>query len=87
VKPLAELFAWRNGSQATLAVYLRGRGFTGVNLHRTGGVSITGIPGSGGTTVAWGRLRARGDHMDREGSTQRRRFACGPVAVRIGRDF
>ena len=88
MRPLAKIFAWRKqGRSLSVAAHIRGRGYIGLNLHRSGGISITGFPAKGGTTIAWGRLRARGDEMDRQGGTERIRVALGPVAIRVGRDF
>jgi hypothetical protein len=81
-----EIFAWRNGRSAILAASAGGS-TCGVNLHREGGLSITGLPASGGTTIAWGRLRSRTEEFDRSGPTDRRLISLGPVAVRVGRDF
>jgi hypothetical protein len=67
----------------------------GLNLHRLGGISLTGLPRSGGTTVCWGGLRERCDRMDGEAlartgelvsdHTEVRCF--GPLMIRVGRDF
>lgn len=73
----------------------------GVNLHRRGGISFSGLPGSGGTTICWGRMRERCARTDAEqedpeapiqlaanNRVQRTRVsAFGPFMVRIGRDF
>lgn len=73
----------------------------GLNLHRDGGVSVSGLPRSGGTTVCWGRLRDRCERIDAEQEDpeqpiqlapndrmQRTRVSIvGPFMVRIGRDF
>lgn len=69
----------RNRRQIFLALP-GGYGFT---LHRNGGVSIPGFPSSGGTTIAWGRVR----HRLRTLGSKRRAIELGPIGIYIGRDF
>lgn len=65
----------------------------GVNFHRDGGLSVTGVPSSGGTTVCWGRMRERCERIDAEPAEWKpngpvawiRRV--GPLMLRVGRDF
>lgn len=67
----------------------------GLNLHRRGGISLTGVPAQGGSTVCWGRLRERLDGLDGQHFAQtgellsaRTWVRCfGPFMVRVGRDF
>lgn len=72
----------------------------GVNFHRQGttinGISVSGLPRSGGTTVCWGRMRARCESIDADPRRLQWRdtlrpdawIRClGPVMVRIGSDF
>src|SRR4051794_29891538 len=72
----------------------------GLNLHREGGVSVSGLPPVGGTTVCWGKLRERCERIDGEQERdeplqlaptdrmQRTRLRTfGPFMIRIGRDF
>lgn len=83
------LYAWRRrGRQLTVAAGITGPTI-GVNLHRRGGLSLTGVPRSGGITVAWGELRRQGDEWDKAVAafSDRRRVVLGPVAIRVGRDF
>lgn len=79
-----EVMGWRNPRIMSVAVFPSG---IGLNLHRRGGISITGIPASGGTTICWGHLLRYCDERDRLVSTHRRRIDIGRVSIRIGRDF
>lgn len=38
----------------------------GLNLHRLGGLSLTGLPRSGGSTICWGKMRERCERIDGE---------------------
>jgi len=76
----------------TLIIAAGGRG---INLHRKGGLSLSGMPRSGGTTLCWGQLRKRCERMDselREGCCGHGRpdalVRClGPFMLRVGSDF
>lgn len=70
----------------TLIVADRRTGY-GFNVHRRGGVSITGIPSSGGTTLCWGRLRRRCEGLDLGHSPDATIYTAGPLMLRIGPDF
>lgn len=73
----------------TLIVADRRTGY-GLNLHRRGGVSITGVPRSGGTTLCWGRLRRHCESIDRNpcaGAIDATVLTRGPFMLRIGPDF
>jgi len=72
----------------------------GLNLHREGGISVSGIPRSGGTTICWGKLRERCERIDGEQERaepiqlaptdrmQRTKVSSfGPFMIRVGRDF
>lgn len=79
------------GSWPVFAILTRHRGclhFSGPNglglsFHRNGGISICGIPSSGGTTIAWGKCRERIGNLGRD----HRVVNLGPVAIFIGSDF
>lgn len=68
-------------------------GGVGLNLHRMGGVAITGLPRSGGSTICWGELRRRCERFDREFSRDEGPFpdawvyTTGRFMIRIGKDF
>jgi hypothetical protein len=55
----------------------------GLSLHRHGGISLCGIPNSGGTSVLWG---AANDRVKRLGKDHRA-FHLGPIGIYIGSDF
>ena len=55
----------------------------GVSLHRRGGVSLCGIPGRGGTTLAWGKLKA---YLE-SNAVEVRALPLGPLTLFVGRDF
>lgn len=66
----------------------------GLNLHRHGGISVSGLPRSGGTTVCWDRMRTRCEDRDRRRLQWRDSLdpdawvrCFGPLMVRIGSDF
>jgi|SRR6185312_9103563 len=64
-----------SGSRRTLAV----------NLHRKGGISFSGLPAVGGTSVMvrGSRMHRRVDELARDCV----RFDVGPLAVCSGQDF
>ena len=55
----------------------------GLTLHRQAGISLPGIPRSGGTSVLWGKAN---DKVRRLGKDHRA-IHLGPIGVYIGRDF
>lgn len=56
----------------------------GLSLHRTGGMSLIGVPREGGTTVVWGRkLKHRMAEHAMDCSVVR----LGPLMVYSGEDF
>ena len=63
-------------------LHINVRGY-GVSLHRRGGVSLCGIPGRGGTTLAWGKLKA---YME-SNAVEVRALLLGPLTLFVGRDF
>jgi hypothetical protein len=88
-------FVQRNSG--TFIASFEGRG---INFHRKGGVSFTGIPQRGGTTIAWGRLRERCERMDAKQPDRIKTdlgidnhmystvvFTVGPFMVRVGYHF
>jgi hypothetical protein len=85
-------FRW-NGKQVNFVV--NGRGLT---LHLTGGVSVTGLPSRGCTSLIWGSLKRRCECADGKqgtakpvqlGPTNRIEEATvrtlGPLMLRVGR--
>ena len=79
-----EGFTHRNRGTVIFAV--EGRG---INFHRKGGVSFTGFPSTGGTTICWGRLRRKLERYDEDrGGRVKAWVRCyGPIMVRSGEDF
>jgi hypothetical protein len=66
----------------------------GLNLHRTGGLSVSGIPHRGGTTLCWGDLRRRCIEIDAEPQDWRDTpppdttiKTFGPLMLRVGSYF
>ena len=55
----------------------------GISFHRNGGISLCGIPSSGGMTIAWGNVRRRLRTLGRK----RRAIELGPIGIYVGRDF
>lgn len=55
----------------------------GVSFHRNGGISLPGVPSSGGTTICWGAVRRRIEEHGRD----HRAIRLGPIAIFVGRDF
>jgi len=55
----------------------------GITLHRNGGVSFTGLPSSGGTSILWGACRERVRNLGKD----HRAIELGPVGIYIGSDF
>ena len=89
--------AWfrRNGKQINFVI--NGRG---LNLHRTGGVSITGLPSRGGTSLMWGNLKRRCERTDAAQAIEKPIQLApnnqiqettvrilGPLMLRVGRSF
>lgn len=77
-----KVFTVRKPKLVHLTVVSGATGY-GVTLHRNGGVSLCGIPKSGGTTLAWGELKRRLDKDSRDVWT----VQLGPVQLFVGRDF
>lgn len=70
------IFAWHS------------RSGLGLTLHRRGGITLVGIPRSGGTTVAWGRLDRRMREIIESGPVcGGRRIEVGRVSVYAGENF
>lgn len=44
-------------AKRTPRIIILAAGGKGINLHRAGGISISGVPAVGGTTLCWGELR------------------------------
>jgi hypothetical protein len=55
----------------------------GLSLHRNGGISLSGVPRSGGTSILWGAVN---DRVKRLGQ-HHRAFHLGPIGIYIGEDF
>jgi hypothetical protein len=75
--PIASL--WRTGHHITLGL----RSGYGISLHRHAGISLTGLPRSGGTSLLWGEANERVGLLGKDN----RAFHFGPVGIYIGRDF
>ena len=92
MRPPDRVVAWFRRTHKQINVVVGG---TGLNLHRRGGISLTGLPRSGGTSLLWGSLRADCAAKDHHAATvhpdldyiQARVFTFGPFMVRVGRDF
>ena len=56
----------------------------GVNLHRHAGLSLSGLPQHGGTSLLWGRLGHRVAALSEDTRWQRQ---VGPLIATAGRDF
>lgn len=72
----------------------------GLNFHRQGttinGISLSGLPRSGGTTICWGKMRTRCESIDADPRRLQWRdsldpdawIRCvGPFMIRVGSDF
>lgn len=87
-RKVAEVATLRN--ERILALIFNGRG---INLHRRGGISITGLPSRGGTTLCWGALRRRCEQIDSEPQDYRPSpppdtlITHGPLMLRVGSYF
>lgn len=80
------LFAKRNSKRLALAAIPRNTQYTqglGLELHRDGGCSLTGVPPSGGTSIMWGKkLKTHMDKMEAQYVAE-----LGPVRIYSGQDF
>lgn len=76
-QPIAGL--WRSAQRISVGTS-SGFGFT---LHRNGGISLIGLPRTGGTSILCGASRERVRTLGKD----HRAVELGPVGIYIGSDF
>jgi hypothetical protein len=65
------------------SIWIAHRSGFGLTIHRDGGLSLSRIPRSGGTSILWGAANERVRTLGRD----HRAFHFGSIGIYVGSDF